>query len=80
MMRAMMTLRADRKKRSVTLNIRTAGRAIPRKSVAVSDVAVEDFKRGDLDKMRAGYDTLRQINPPGYSEAHVKQPCDQSVI
>jgi crotonobetainyl-CoA:carnitine CoA-transferase CaiB-like acyl-CoA transferase len=33
--------------------------------VAVSDV-VENFERGDLDKMRAGYDALRQINPPGY--------------
>jgi crotonobetainyl-CoA:carnitine CoA-transferase CaiB-like acyl-CoA transferase len=80
-MRAMMALRADRKKRSVTLNIRTeGGRAILRKLVTVSDVVVENFKRGDWDKMRAGYDALRQINPPGYPEAHVKQPCDQGVI
>ena len=81
MMRAMMTLRADRKKRSVTLNIGTeGGRAILRKLVTVSDVAVENFKRGNSDKLRTGYDALRQINPPGYSEAHVEQPRDQGVI
>jgi len=80
-MRAMMTLRADRKKRSVTPNMRTeGGRAILRKLVTVSDVVVENFEHGDLDKMRASYDALRQINPPGYSEAHVKQPRDQGVI
>jgi len=77
----MMTLRADRKKRSVTLNIRTeGGRAILRKLVTVSDVVAENFKRGDLDKLRAGYDALRQMNLPGYSEAHVEQPRDQGVI
>jgi len=48
--------------------------------VTVSDVAVENFKRGNSDKLRTGYDALRQINPPGYSEAHVEQPRDQGVI
>ena len=55
---------ANRNKRSITLNMKAEkGRAILKKLVAVSDVVIENFKRGDLDKMGVGYDALRQINP-----------------
>jgi formyl-CoA transferase len=55
---------ANRNKRSVTLNMKAEqGRAVLKKLAAVSDVVVENYKRGDLDKMGVGYAALSAINP-----------------
>jgi len=55
---------ANRNKRSVTLNLKAeAGREVLKKLAAVSDVVIENFKRGDLDKLGVGYAALSAINP-----------------
>lgn len=54
----------NRNKRSLTLNLKAeAGRAVLKKLAAVSDVVVENFKRGDLDALGVGYAALRAVNP-----------------
>ncbi|MEA3341287.1 MAG: CoA transferase, partial [Chloroflexota bacterium] len=55
---------ANRNKRSVTVNLKSAeGQEIVRRLASVSDVMVENFRTGVLDKMGLGYDDLRAINP-----------------
>ncbi|MDO9437597.1 CaiB/BaiF CoA-transferase family protein [Hydrogenophaga sp.] len=59
-----MFLCANRNKRSVTLDIaQPAGQAIVRQLVAVSDVLVENYKTGDLERYGLDYASLREINP-----------------
>jgi benzylsuccinate CoA-transferase BbsF subunit len=51
-------------KRSLTLNFKDpAATEIARKLVAKSDVVVNNFAHGVMDKMGFGYDVLRQIKP-----------------
>ena len=51
-------------KKSLTLNLKTdGGKALFRKLVAVSDILVENFSPGALDRLGFGYDALRTINP-----------------
>ena len=51
-------------KRSITLNIKTEqGKAILRKLMAVSDVLVENFAPGALDRQGFTWETIREINP-----------------
>ena len=53
-----------RNKRSVTLDLRTEdGADLFRKLVAQSDVVLENFRPGTLEKWGLGYDTLAAINP-----------------
>ncbi len=53
-----------RNKKSVTLNLRTAkGQEIVRQLVAKSDIMIENFRPGTLEKWGLGYDVLKEINP-----------------
>jgi formyl-CoA transferase len=53
-----------RNKKSVTVNLRTAqGQDIVRRLAAVSDVMVENFRPGTLERWNLGYDMLSEINP-----------------
>jgi crotonobetainyl-CoA:carnitine CoA-transferase CaiB-like acyl-CoA transferase len=54
----------NRGKRSLALDVRTpAGRAVMQRLVAQSDVLTENFRRGVMDKLGLGYETLKAINP-----------------
>jgi crotonobetainyl-CoA:carnitine CoA-transferase CaiB-like acyl-CoA transferase len=54
----------NRNKRSVTLDVRTpAGRAVFFDLLRVSDVIVENFRPGTLERWNLGPDTLLDINP-----------------
>src|SRR5690242_3537849 len=51
-------------KRSLTLNLKTdAGKELFRKVIAQSDVLVENFGPGALDRLGFGYEALAKINP-----------------
>jgi formyl-CoA transferase len=53
-----------RNKKSVTLNLRTPeGQKIVRDLVARSDVLIENFRPGTLEKWNLGWDVLSKINP-----------------
>jgi formyl-CoA transferase len=50
-------------KRSLTLNLKTAaGKALFKRLIAKSDVLVENFGPGALDRLGLGWEELRQIN------------------
>ena len=51
-------------KRSLTLNLKSDdGSALFKKLIAESDVLLENFSPGALDRMGLGYDTLKTVNP-----------------
>jgi formyl-CoA transferase len=51
-------------KRSVTLNLKSSqGKEIFRKLIEISDVLVENFAPGALDRLGFSWDTVRTINP-----------------
>lgn len=53
-----------RNKKSVTLDLRTPeGAEMFRQLVAVSDVVLENFRPGTMEKWGLGYETLAKINP-----------------
>ena len=53
-----------RNKKSVTLNLRAeAGQKVARDLVARSDVVVENFRPGTLERWDLGYDQLARLNP-----------------
>ena len=53
-----------RNKKSVTLNLRTeAGQQVARDLIARSDVVVENFRPGTLERWNLGYDRLAEANP-----------------
>jgi formyl-CoA transferase len=53
-----------RNKKSVTLNLRTKeGQDLARKLIDASDVLVENFRPGTLEKWGLGYDELTKSNP-----------------
>ncbi len=53
----------NRNKKSLTLNLKTdEGRGIFRKLVETSDVLLEGFRPGVMDKLNLGYETLSKIN------------------
>lgn len=55
---------ANRNKRSITVNIRSKdGQEIIRKLANISDVFVENYRTGDLDKLGLGYDDLHRLYP-----------------
>jgi formyl-CoA transferase len=55
---------ANRNKRSLTVNIQTAeGQEIIRKLAAISDVLVENYRTGNLDKLGLGYSDLHRLFP-----------------
>jgi len=54
----------NRNKRSLSLNLRTAGgRRLLQRLVATVDVVVENFSPGVLERWGLGYPALREINP-----------------
>ena len=54
----------NRNKRSLTVNIQTAeGQEIIRKLAGISDVLVENYRTGDLDKLGLGYSDLHRLYP-----------------
>ena len=55
---------ANRNKRSLTVNIQTAeGQHIVRNLAAISDVLVENYRTGDLDRLGLGYRDLHRLYP-----------------
>jgi crotonobetainyl-CoA:carnitine CoA-transferase CaiB-like acyl-CoA transferase len=55
---------ANRNKQAITLNLKTAGgKEVFKKLAAGSDVVVQNFKTGTLDKLGLGYEVIREINP-----------------
>jgi formyl-CoA transferase len=53
-----------RNKKSVVLNLRTEpGQEAVRRLAAVSDVVIENFRPGTLERWHLGYDTLAALNP-----------------
>ncbi len=54
----------NRSKRSLTINLKSPeGQEIIRRLVKVSDVLVENFRTGIMDKMGLGYEDLHALNP-----------------
>lgn len=57
-------LAMNRNKRSVTLDLKTeAGRAVALDVAATSDVVVENFRPGVMEKFGLGYDDVCEVNP-----------------
>lgn len=55
---------ANRGKRSITLDLQTPeGQEIVKKLAAESDVVLENYKVGTLDRLGLGYEALSKINP-----------------
>jgi formyl-CoA transferase len=55
---------ANRNKRSITVNIQSPqGQEIIRRLAGVSDVLVENYRTGDLDKLGLGYGDLHRLYP-----------------
>ena len=54
----------NRSKRGLTVNLKsTAGQEIIKQLAAVSDVLVENYRTGTLDKMGLGYEHMQALNP-----------------
>lgn len=54
----------NRNKRSVAVNLKTAGgREVLHRLAASADVLFENYRKDALDKLGAGYETLKAINP-----------------
>jgi crotonobetainyl-CoA:carnitine CoA-transferase CaiB-like acyl-CoA transferase len=54
----------NRNKRAITLNLKDArGQALCRRLVSRTDVVVENFRPGTLERWNLGYDELRAANP-----------------
>ncbi|HET8576203.1 MAG TPA: CoA transferase [Methylomirabilota bacterium] len=57
-------LSVNRNKKSLTLNLKAAeGQEILRRLVAKSDVVIENFRPGTMERLGFGYDRLRPLNP-----------------
>lgn len=57
-------LAVNRNKRSITADLKAAeGREIVRRLARISDVLVENFRGGTLERMGLGYEDLRGLNP-----------------
>jgi crotonobetainyl-CoA:carnitine CoA-transferase CaiB-like acyl-CoA transferase len=54
----------NRNKRGIALNLKTeAGRAVLSRLLKNADVLIENYRRGTMEKMGFGYDTLHAANP-----------------
>ena len=57
-------LSINRNKKSLTLNLRSVkGKEVLSKLIERSDVLIENFRPGALERLGFGYDSLREINP-----------------
>ncbi|MEE8442616.1 MAG: CoA transferase [Dehalococcoidia bacterium] len=54
----------NRNKKSLTLNLRSEkGKEVLSKLIEVSDVVIENFRPGTLERLGFGYDRIQEINP-----------------
>lgn len=54
----------NRNKRSIALDLKTAeGREVLLRMVKDADVLIENYRRGTMEKLGLGYDTLSKVNP-----------------
>lgn len=54
----------NRNKQAISLNLKSeGGKEVFKKLAAQSDVVVQNFKTGTLDKMGLGYEVLKEMNP-----------------
>lgn len=80
----------NRNKKGITLNLKAPeGKEIVRRLVAQSDIMVENYRPGVLDKMGLGYEDLKKINPKlimisisgfGQSGPYVSMPAYDMTI
>jgi crotonobetainyl-CoA:carnitine CoA-transferase CaiB-like acyl-CoA transferase len=57
-------LSVNRSKKSITLNLKAPeGQDVLRRLLAVSDVVIENFRPGTMDRLGFGYEALRRDNP-----------------
>jgi crotonobetainyl-CoA:carnitine CoA-transferase CaiB-like acyl-CoA transferase len=57
-------LMMNRNKRGIALNLKSeAGQGIARKLLADADVAVENYRKGTMERLGLGYDAVRAFNP-----------------
>lgn len=57
-------LAANRNKRSIAIDLATTdGVALVKRLAAISDVVIENYKPGDLDRRGLGYEVIRGIKP-----------------
>jgi crotonobetainyl-CoA:carnitine CoA-transferase CaiB-like acyl-CoA transferase len=57
-------LSVNRSKKSLTLNLKAAeARALLKKLIAKSDVVLENFRPGTMERLGVGYEALRAVNP-----------------
>ena len=62
--RSLYFISINRGKRSMTLNLKSdASKEVFRRLVKESDVLVENFRPGVMEKLGLGYEELRKINP-----------------
>ncbi|MEP3330356.1 CoA transferase [Sedimentitalea sp.] len=62
--RSLSLLRANRNKKSVTLDLKNPeGRAVFLELAKESDILVENLRAGAMDKLGLGYDALSKLNP-----------------
>ncbi len=54
----------NRNKRGIAINLKTtAGRDVLRRLIKDADVLIENYRKGTMEKLGLGYDTLRELNP-----------------
>ena len=54
----------NRNKRAIAVDFkRREGQEIGRRLLASADVVIENFRKGTMERLGLGYDTLREINP-----------------
>lgn len=69
-----------RNKRSVTINLATGeGQDLARSLVAISDVVIENFRPGTLEKWGLGPEELSSINPRCRTGAYFRLRADWTV-
>ena len=54
----------NRTKRGMVINLKTDdGKAIARRLLADADVAIENYRRGTMERLGLGYEQVRNLNP-----------------
>lgn len=54
----------NRNKRDIALNLKTAGaKDVLRRMLASADVVTENYRKGTMEKLGLGYESLKQLNP-----------------
>jgi crotonobetainyl-CoA:carnitine CoA-transferase CaiB-like acyl-CoA transferase len=54
----------NRNKRDIALNLKTeGGKEVLRRMLADADVVTENYRKGTMEKLGLGYETLKQLNP-----------------